>query len=262
MGKIFWFSATGNSYTAAKKIGEQNKDFTLIKITDRLILSEPLIDEEEIGFVFPVFSWTLPEPVKEFIRTADFRNIRYCFAVITMGGSAGRAGAVLRKMLSDKGVKLSFFREVKMPDNCIYLYNPSASKGSNYIDKVLENAKIVINNTAEKIRNREKNIGISRNIFGWLLTYGVGSLFPKQYSGFDKKFNVSDDCTGCGICRDVCSVSNITIENNKPVFHKSCIICMGCINWCPEKAINYKNSTNGRTRYHYPALSFSELKNP
>ena len=39
MGKIFWFSATGNSYKAAKKIAEQNSDFTLVKITDRLILN-------------------------------------------------------------------------------------------------------------------------------------------------------------------------------------------------------------------------------
>jgi len=260
MGKIFWFSATGNSYTAAKKISEHNKDFTLIKITDQLISSSPVIRDDVIGFVFPVFSWTLPETVKEFIRTADFRNTKYCFAVITMGGAAGRAGAVLRKLLFKKGVSLSFLKEVKMIDNCIYLYNPTASKGRDYIDKVLAKAEKVINATSEKIRNREKNIGISRNILGWPLTYGVGSLFPKQYPGFDKKFIVSDDCTGCGICRDVCSVSNIAIENNKPVFHNKCIICMACINWCPGKAINYKKSTIGRARYHYPGLSFSELK--
>ena len=41
-----------------------------------------------------------------------------------MGGSAGRAGAVLRQMLTEKGVNLSLFDTVKMPDNCIYLYNP------------------------------------------------------------------------------------------------------------------------------------------
>ncbi|MDX9801677.1 MAG: EFR1 family ferrodoxin [Spirochaetia bacterium] len=260
MGRLFWFSATGNSYKAAEKIAAVNSDFTLVKITDHLIASAEIIEDEDIGLVFPVFSWTLPEPVKEFIRKTEFKNVKYCFSVITMGASAGRAGDVLRKMLLKKGVELSFFRTVKMPDNCIYLYNPSASKGKEYIDSVLKEAAAKTETLAEKIKSRETSLVISKNILGWILTYGVGSLFKKQYPGFDKKFIVSDKCTGCGICRDVCSVSNIKIEDKRAVFSGNCILCMACINWCPEKAINYKKVTINRTRYHYPGLPFTALK--
>lgn len=260
MGRIFWFSATGNSYKTAKAIADKNRDFTLVKITDHLISNPEIIEDEEIGLVFPVFSWTLPEPVKDFIRTADFRNVRYCFGIITMGGAAGRAGAVLRRMLFEKGVKLSLFDTVRLPDNCIYLYNPSASKGKEYIDGVVLKAAAETEAIAEKIRVRDTGLSVSRNPLGWILTYGVGSFFKKQYPGFDEKFNVSSACTGCGICRDVCSVSNIKIENKRPVFSGNCIICMACINWCPEKAINYKSATINRSRYHYPGLAFTELK--
>lgn len=261
MGKIFWFSGTGNSLKAAEKIADiSGGKYELVKITDKLISSSPLIEDEEIGIVFPVYSWTLPEPVRNFIKVSDFRGVKYCFSIATMGGAAGRCGAVLEKMLSCKGVKLSFFDTVVMPDNCIYLFDTHAAKGSGFVNNMLEKSSADLLKMGEKINSRTESLNISTKIIGWLLTYIVGSLFPKQYKGFDKKFNVSASCTGCGICRDVCPVSNITIENCKPEYQGHCIICMGCINWCPENAINYKKVTQKRTRYHHPGVKYSELR--
>ena len=55
MGKLFWFSATGNSYKAAKIIADQNRDFTLVKITDHLISNPEIIEEEEIRVCISCF---------------------------------------------------------------------------------------------------------------------------------------------------------------------------------------------------------------
>ena len=262
MGKIFWFSATGNSFKAAEKINElSGGKYELVKITDSLISSSPVIDEKEVGIVFPVYSWTLPEPVKEFIKAADFRNTEYFFSICTMGGEEGRCGAVLRKMLSAKGVSLSFFDTAVMPDNCIYLFDTTTAKGRGEVEKRLAKSSSDLEAIYKKIEARDTSLNFSRKLVGWVLTYVVGSLFPKQYKGFDRKFNISDACTGCGICRDVCSVSNITIENGRPVYHDKCIICMGCINWCPVNAINYKNKTHTRSRYHHPDVSAADLRN-
>ena len=261
MGKIFWFSATGNSFKAAQQIAEASEEkFELVKITDKLISSGPVIDESVAGIVFPVYSWSLPEPVRAFIKSADFRNVEYFFSIATMGGAAGRCGAVLRKMLSGKGVRLSFFDTVVMPDNCIYLFDTTSAKGKDEITRRLDMCGSDLNAISQKISSKSISLNISKNIAGWPLTYIVGSLFPKQYKGFDRKFNISDSCTGCGICRDVCSVSNITIENGRPVYHDKCIICMGCINWCPVNAINYRGKTQNRSRYHHPGVSASDLK--
>lgn len=139
MGKLFWFSATGNSYKAAHQIAEKSAGkYELIKITDSLIASSPVIEESEIGFVFPVYGWTLPTPVKNFIEAADFKNTEYCFSVITMGGSAAKAALVLKKLLSRKGVSLSFYDAVAMPDNCIYLFDTPAAKGKAHIAEFIE----------------------------------------------------------------------------------------------------------------------------
>ena len=261
MGKIFWFSATGNSFKAAQQIAEVSGGrYELVKITDSLIASSPVIEDREIGIVFPVYGWTLPEPVKDFIRNSDFRNTEYSFGVITMGGSAGKAGLILKNLLKKRGVELSFLDTAAMPDNCIYLFDTASSKGEKHVADFLEKSRKSLSVTAEKISRKVHELNIGGNFFGLLLTGIAGSLFTMQYKGFDKKFTVSDACTGCGICRDVCSVSNITIENSRPVFHDKCVICMGCINWCPVKAIDYRGKTAKRSQYHHPDVSSADLK--
>ena len=260
MGKIFWFSATGNSFRAAQQIAEESGGkYELVKITDSLIASSPVIEDKEVGLVFPVYGWTLPQPVKDFIKKAEFRNIEYCFGVITMGGAAGKAGLILKSLLKKRGIELSFFDRAAMPDNCIYLFDTTSSKGEKHVSDFIEKGRDSLSKTAEKIGGKERQPGPGGNLFGYFLTYIVGSLFSLQYRGFDKKFSVSNACTGCGICRDVCSVSNITIVEGRPVFLDKCVICMGCINWCPVKAIDYKGKTAKRSQYHYPGLDYKDI---
>ncbi|MBC3798652.1 EFR1 family ferrodoxin, partial [Acetobacterium tundrae] len=76
----------------------------------------------------------------------------------------------------------------------------------------------------------------------------------------DKHYNVSDDCIGCGICKKVCPVGNVDLDdNNKPYFKHHCEQCVACIQYCPKKAINYKNKTQNRRRYTYPGIKYTEL---
>ena len=261
MGKIFWFSATGNSYQAARQIADASGGkYDLVKITDTLIASSPVIEDREIGFVFPVYGWTVPKPVKDFIKNTDFKNIEYCFGVITMGGSAAKTGIVLKNLLRKKGVEISFLDTAAMPDNCIYLFDTASSKGEKHVADFLEKSRKSLSVTADKISRKVRELNTGGNFFSLFLTYVIGSSFSLQYKGFDRKFTVSDACTGCGICRDVCSVSNITIENGRPVYHGNCVICMGCINWCPVKALDYKGKTAERKQYHNPDISVSDLK--
>ncbi|MBN3038245.1 MAG: 4Fe-4S binding protein [Candidatus Omnitrophica bacterium] len=45
-------------------------------------------------------------------------------------------------------------------------------------------------------------------------------------------------CTGCGVCKEVCAVDAIKIENEKAVINDECVECGICVNECPNEAIS------------------------
>lgn len=48
---------------------------------------------------------------------------------------------------------------------------------------------------------------------------------------------VSDRCTGCGTCLDVCPVEAIRIEDGRAKITIECMDCGACLRVCPEGAI-------------------------
>ncbi len=185
MGKLFWFSATGNSYKAAHQIAEKSAGkYELIKITDSLIASSPVIEESEIGFVFPVYGWTLPTPVKNFIEAADFKNTEYCFSVITMGGSAAKAALVLKNYFPVKGFPCRFMMLLQCLIT-VYIYLIlRLQKGKAHIAEFIEKSIKKVDEISDKIIEKAREFNIGKNIFGYFFTYIIGSSFSMQYKRF------------------------------------------------------------------------------
>jgi len=54
-----------------------------------------------------------------------------------------------------------------------------------------------------------------------------------------RPFAITDRCSGCGTCAEVCPKTAITIEQKKSVIDReSCIGCFECMHVCPEHAID------------------------
>lgn len=51
------------------------------------------------------------------------------------------------------------------------------------------------------------------------------------------QFFVTDRCTGCGTCLDVCPTEAMRIEEGRAVITEECIDCGACPRVCPEGAI-------------------------
>lgn len=45
-------------------------------------------------------------------------------------------------------------------------------------------------------------------------------------------------CTGCGNCKEYCSVNAIEMENNLAVVNDNCVECGACVYQCPNEAVS------------------------
>ncbi len=147
---------------------------------------------------------------------------------------------------TDKGIKLSYFKELLMPDNSMLFYQIQSvemAKG-----RLLEAQKEIAgikNDLKERKTTRIGNNTAVSNLVG---------MGYKLCSG-TKKFYAEDTCIGCGLCERNCPQQVIRLENGRPVWTKDeCCKCSACINRCPVKAIQYGNGTKKRNRYVNPMV--------
>ncbi|MBK1812039.1 EFR1 family ferrodoxin [Clostridium sp. YIM B02505] len=247
---MFYFSGTGNSLKVAKDIAEAIEDCELISMGKSYKLSDTY---QRIGFVYPIYAGGMPGVVERFIKALDLsvNKDSFIFAVCTSG--SGQAGGLtnISKILEGKGGKLSYGAPIRCFSNYVGLY----AMGDNVDSKAKaqsEATKLVVKDIQGfAIKPPIKKISMS-------ILHGP---FIKWLSKRDKAFNVSEACNSCATCSKVCPVENIKMEQGKPVFQHHCEQCMACIQWCPKKAINVKNKTQNRGRYHHPEVKLTDMIN-
>ena len=56
------------------------------------------------------------------------------------------------------------------------------------------------------------------------------------------QLKINEDCTGCGMCAEICPMKNIIMEKGKPHPGDQCTMCYRCICNCPKQAITLLGS--------------------
>ena len=246
---ILYFSGTGNSLAAAKRIAKEVGD---TDIRAMATYPDPVGEYERVGFVFPCYAAGLPRFVREYIERLDTEELvtDYYFAVETYGGWPGNSNTQINKILKTKDEALSFAINIKMFSNYIALYSMKDNERAMAKDADVELSAVAVN-----IRKKMRNNNTHRAaLLGLFHSVALPSMLKKI-----KDFNVSNECTGCRICTRLCPTENIRLESEKPVFGLNCEQCMACIQWCPTQAINYKKKTVGKKRYKHPAIHISDM---
>lgn len=256
MNRLFVFSGTGNSLAAAQEIQRSLPDFEIQRITTQ---TEPFIPEqtESVGLVFPVYAWGMPHAVVNWIKKLKLNSHPYLFALATCGG--GGAGTLLqcRKLIALQGGKLSLGAFVTLPSNYILWGDaPKPEVQQKMFERASEKIQSLIP-LIEKKQSRPMEKGsVPANFFLSKILY---PLAVKHFKDTGKKFQIQENCTGCGICEKICPSGNIRLENQKPRFSLNCEQCLACLQWCPENAISYAGKTKDRRRYHHPEIKVSDL---
>jgi len=70
---IYYFTGTGNSMRAAEKIAGHIRDAEIISMRNAP-KDFPAIDADIIGFIYPVYHWTMPLPAAKFVEALSLRR--------------------------------------------------------------------------------------------------------------------------------------------------------------------------------------------
>lgn len=205
---IYYFTATGNSFTAARSLAEHLKDAEFLPISRYLKSEKIVINTERVGLVFPVYFGKVPDIVTEFIDKMVFQRNPYLFAVATCNGEPMAALQILKNQFNRMGQKLSYGYCLDMPGNAAVTPDYLTKQRLSQYEGIIKELAKQIENREEKDSTKHMIENIKANLLHW---FGIRYLSPDR-------FIVSDHCIGCGVCVKACAVRNITLDKEKSRF--------------------------------------------
>jgi ferredoxin len=254
---IYYFTGTGNSLKIAQLLCDKLKECKLVSIAS--IWEEESIksNSEKVGFVFPLYYAGLPKIVKDFINKMDFSNSEYFFTIVTSAGDITDLPLFqIEEILVKKSKKLNAGFFIRMPNNYIIGYDVDPKEKESELfeiaDKKIEEIVKIIIRQVDSIRIDSNENKRNRKA-------KFNQEFHESVNQNDKNFYTDENCNSCGICEKICPVKNITLVDGKPEWQHKCQQCLACINYCPEKAIQFGSLTLKTQRYHHPEISFKVL---
>lgn len=275
---IFYFSGTGNSKWAAKTLALETGD-TLVSIPEviKSNCSFTLTKDEHVGFIFPIHGWRVPNIVKEFLTKLTIKTLgedtshvkHYCFCLVTAGDSIGKAMERFQQQLKsvtvNDALSLKAVCSLIMPESYVGLPGMDVDTKEKELEKK-EFASKQLKEFSKILKQRPHTD--SNQIWGWnqLIRGPIPYFFSGPVGGFFERFLITDKpfhvdsrrCVKCGICANVCPVSDIKgglgfepewLHNGK------CLTCFSCYHHCPHHAIEFGKRTQKKGQYFYNKLS-------
>lgn len=235
---ILYFSGTGNSKWVASLLAKKlnDKSYDICTIDDEIDLSQ----EKQIGFVFPVYAWNVPEVMLKYVKKIKKQDV-FTFAICTCGADCGKALKHLSKLYH-----LDSSYSVVMPNNYLIA---SKIEDLSVITKKIADAKNEIDTIASEITARKKVYRVHEGSLASLKSSIINWGFNK-FARSTKPFHVNKQlCNQCGKCASMCPSKTIELIDGYPTWHDQCYMCLRCFNHCPKNAIQYGKNTENKKRY-------------
>lgn len=247
MISLYYFTATGNSLTTARRLADGLGSCRLIPAVSLMKKAKVIENSETVGFVFPVYFSDMPCLMRDLISKMVFTAEHpYIFAVPTCRGHAGACHQRMNQLLMTRGQKLSLAVNVNMPGNS-YINEPGVD------EQHLAGQDSAVAAILPLIRARETRDYSDASIIPLART-----AYPNNFRGIEAE---SDKCTGCGICAEVCPMGNIVLRENKAVIGDNCSTCLSCFHWCPNEAVWMSKQENiaRRAKYRHPEVKLTDI---
>ncbi|KKK54774.1 hypothetical protein LCGC14_3081320, partial [marine sediment metagenome] len=256
---LYYFSGTGNALQIAKNISVKLEESNLIPIAKVWQDADLKATGEKVGFIFPLYYSGLPKIVYDFVENINLNSADYFFAVVVSGGDVSALLPLqqLERILTSKSKNLNSAFLIRMPNNYIIGYDiHSEQQQKEFFESANEKVEAIF----EIVKNSENSL--PDNILEKDLNRAdrFNTKFREKVNESDKSFYSDDNCNSCGICEEICPVNNIILEDGVPQWQHKCQQCLACINFCPEKSIQFGTQTLKTQRYHNPEITLQDIK--
>lgn len=247
---IIVFSGTGNSLAVAEEL-QKLLGGGLVKMEGDL-LSDPagrvleVAGDENVVWVFPVYSWGVPPVVGRFIWRCKLKggHMSRHFMVCTCGDDTGYADSQWRKLIGKRGWRPCGAFSVQMP-NTYVLMDGFDVDAPEVADAKVDAMPQRVADVAVAIERGFMGDDMVRGKMAWLKTAVVYPLF-KRFCMSPRLFHATDSCSSCGKCAGSCPLGNIAMSGGSPKWGDRCALCLRCYHICPVHAVAYGDKTAGK----------------
>lgn len=243
---IILFSGTGNTARVASLLSGQLCESILRIDGDNAI---EMCQERRVIWCFPIYSWGLPQIVREAICTLDApAGVRH-YMVCTCGDDIGDAHLQWRRAIRSRGWDAVSAYSVQMPNTYVSL--PGFDVDSPEVERhKLDAAPTRVAAIAEAIRCGNVADDVVRGGMPRIKSRVLYPLFMNCMRGTGA-FRADERCIGCGKCAANCPSKMIEMNDGRPHWRKGkCQMCLRCYHQCPARAIDYGRATRGKGQYH------------
>jgi len=256
MNKIFVYTGTGNSLASAKQIAEA-LELELVHITDELVHSDSTFEGEVGVVIYPVYAYGMPMTVKRFIRKNKFKY-DYMAVLTTCGSHSKGAFAEAIKLFKKRKQRVAYTNEICAVENYVHMFKLPEQE---IIEVQTLTQEYITSSVIYDIKQRKTNKRFPIRPISILARI----VFRCASKAFAKRYKITEQCNGCGICYKVCpanAIQMVEMDNGKQEPHiipKQCDHCQACLQLCPKRAIRFGKIQPDSRRYKHSEITVAEL---
>lgn len=197
---ILYFTSTGNCLSVAKELGGN-----LISIPQAIRTNTYDFSDDSIGIIVPVYGLCVPPYILEFLKKVHFQ-CQYTFAILTYGFYAGSSCKQLISETKDN-IHFNYVTTFKMVENYLpgFDMTKETKKGTAIPSDSFNQIKTDIYHKSSFIK---KDSALDQ-FMTW--THKAHYAYPCG-TGMTVHYQITENCSGCGICQKVCPMNNIKLN--------------------------------------------------